>query len=590
MGLNIIINENYDLTKGENKVLKRIKDIYKDYIYDAYLYVQQSIIRDKRPDFILIDSQRGVSILEVKDWDFNFIESFDKETAVLANGKTVDSPIKQIKDYYRLVNKCVRKNDELFDLIDDNNFISKKIILTNFTDIDLQESYVGDELQDSDIDVITKNNLDNKHIEIDTFFDNRLESVNLSLDLIRKIKMSLFTEVNVISSSGEIISALDAEQEEFARKIPNGHYMVTGVPGSGKTIILLARAITALKENPDWRIKILTYTNALVKYIDNRLQKLKEIEEATNEEFGIADGINFNNISVSTVHGEFAKILNKNDIKNVDIKEYSEAILSLDIDDNYKYDYVLIDEYQDLDVDTIKACIKLCKESHSETKNIFFAGDRLQSIYADKNINWKKDLGLDMRGRSKLLKKSYRTGKYIMDLAIKFLTTNEKLKEECMKFYDYNDDIECAGYDKNKAQFLNSIDDVYKEVLYLINNKGYYPSEIMIITQKKLDLESLYNNMPSEIKNNSIIVNRENKDLLDGKIKISTIVASKGLEAKNVFFCNIDDFKESKKSMKNIYVGLTRAIENIYIHYNEDYYQKEYDTYVDTLADIIESM
>ena len=54
-----------------------------------------------------------------------------------------------------------------------------------------------------------------------------------------------------------------SKQEEFARKVPYGHYMVTGIPGSGKTVILLARAVHLIKENPNWKILILTYNKSL---------------------------------------------------------------------------------------------------------------------------------------------------------------------------------------------------------------------------------------------------------------------------------------------------------------------------------------
>lgn len=39
--------------------------------------------------------------------------------------------------------------------------------------------------------------------------------------------------------------------------------MVTGVPGSGKTVLLLARAIHLVREHPEWKIKILTYNRSL---------------------------------------------------------------------------------------------------------------------------------------------------------------------------------------------------------------------------------------------------------------------------------------------------------------------------------------
>ncbi|MGR6010886.1 hypothetical protein ACT7CV_03210 [Bacillus paranthracis] len=74
-----------------------------------------------------------------------------------------------------------------------------------------------------------------------------------------------------------------------------------------------------------------------------------------------------------------------------------------------------MDEYQDFLDDWIRLCVKSCKEhtyvnNQKETVtgiNLFLAGDRLQSIYNNSDHSW-KSLGIDMRGRSSLLKKSYR--------------------------------------------------------------------------------------------------------------------------------------------------------------------------------------
>jgi len=37
-----------------------------------------------------------------------------------------------------------------------------------------------------------------------------------------------------------------------------GHYMITGLPGSGKTVALISRAIYLARVFPDWNVLILT--------------------------------------------------------------------------------------------------------------------------------------------------------------------------------------------------------------------------------------------------------------------------------------------------------------------------------------------
>ena len=43
IGLNIIKNDVQELTVGENKLLNKLKNIYKGYDKEAYLYIQPKI-------------------------------------------------------------------------------------------------------------------------------------------------------------------------------------------------------------------------------------------------------------------------------------------------------------------------------------------------------------------------------------------------------------------------------------------------------------------------------------------------------------------------------------------------------------------
>ena len=74
-----------------------------------------------------------------------------------------------------------------------------------------------------------------------------------------------------------------------------------------------------------------------------------------------------------------------------------------------RYDYVFIDEAQDLQPVAIRLCIKLCKDP----KNVFLTADNNQSIYGG-GLSWisvAEDLKL--RGRARILRKNYRTTEQI---------------------------------------------------------------------------------------------------------------------------------------------------------------------------------
>ncbi len=74
-----------------------------------------------------------------------------------------------------------------------------------------------------------------------------------------------------------------------------------------------------------------------------------------------------------------------------------------------RYDYVFIDEAQDLQPVAIRLCIKLCRDP----KNVFLTADNNQSIYGS-GLSWVSVAeDLKLRGRAKILRRNYRTTQQI---------------------------------------------------------------------------------------------------------------------------------------------------------------------------------
>ncbi len=74
-----------------------------------------------------------------------------------------------------------------------------------------------------------------------------------------------------------------------------------------------------------------------------------------------------------------------------------------------RYDYVFIDEAQDLQPVAIRLCIKLCRNP----KNVFLTADNNQSIYGS-GLSWVSVADdLKLRGRARILRRNYRTTRQI---------------------------------------------------------------------------------------------------------------------------------------------------------------------------------
>ncbi|MGL5353611.1 MAG: UvrD-helicase domain-containing protein, partial [Clostridium sp.] len=451
MSLFISRNKNVELTKGEEKVLEVLKKAYSETESNIVIYVQGTL-STKRADFIVIDSKLGISILEVKDWSEEYIKDVNKRKVILQDNEC-ENPNMQVSGYKTILSSGIVSRD--FDI--DEEDISTVVIFTNMNEnIKVNPKY--NDLFKENTKYLFKSDL--SKLDINKIFNNSCRG--FTADDCNKIRIALFPELEIVNGELQInntqdVKALDFEQEEFAKRIPYGHYMVTGIPGSGKTIILLARAVYLIKENPNWKILIMTYNRSLAFKIKSKLDKMAENfkNDINNKD------INIDNIEVRHFHSETAlltKGIRKPDDVSLDLWFNEKIIEKASVNARPLYDAVLIDEYQDFYLNWIELCLKLCKTYEGKNgkpiKNVFLAGDRLQSIYNAKDVTW-SSIGIDMRGRSKFLKTSYRSAKQHFNLALEFLKQDKTLKSEVDKYYvDDSNDNSLYSLNNGSVEFI----------------------------------------------------------------------------------------------------------------------------------------
>lgn len=251
---------------------------------------------------------------------------------------------------------------------------------------------------------------------------------------------------------------LELEVQEIFQSIDAGrNFLLSGGAGSGKTYSLVSVIRQAILENPTAKVACMTYTNAAVKEIEER--------------------VNHKNLNVSTIHDflwdsikHFQKELkvaiialaNDEEVSRISIddanpipntyyegledgiqyKEYvrlRDGIISHDelllvanyFFDKYpklssivkdKFQFIFIDEYQD----TSKAVVDtfLTHFKKSERKNIIgFFGDAMQSIYEDGIGNLDEYKGQDADKVKEILKKQNRRNpQLVINLANKLRT------------------------------------------------------------------------------------------------------------------------------------------------------------------------
>ena len=552
MPLKLIPNDETSLTEGEKQVAQRLKKLYQSEDKEVYLYLTPRINK-LEPDFLLIDPLRGVLVLETKNWSSHYLRHINPKEVVAIDGKKYHNPTFRTNQYFNTVKSLFSTDITLMDEELELTFnLYAYVIFTSIKSEHIKNKELFNQYPTS---AIYEDEI--KSLTLKKLFPKKEKNITaLQVAVIRGI---IFPEIQLQVEAhheiDQIIKTLDIEQELFAKRVPVGHYLISGVPGSGKTVVLIARAIHLLKQNPSWKIAIVTYNKSLTHKINRRL-------DALNHSLYLND-IDLSKIEVSTFH-KFALSVSKIKVpykatQTFWEEELAEKALQLVI---ATYDAILVDEYQDFRNSWLKVCIASLKKhkdaKNEEQVNLFLAGDRLQSIYNPTAINWNKDIGLDMRGRSKIFKQSYRAGKEHLEFSLKYLMTDSSLKSEVERFYDGSDAISSETENKESLFFIEGqFEEVVKQIGELLT-KGYNFSDILILVNTWKEARRFYTYLPPYLKENAKVL----KDVEDGIMNITTYHSSKGLENKIAMLLNIDTIHEKKL----LYVGTTRASEKIYLH------------------------
>ena len=183
----------------------------------------------------------------------------------------------------------------------------------------------------------------------------------------------------VIKETDTDLAVLDLRQERNARAIGDGHRIVYGVAGSGKTVLLIARA-KLLSEDPEKRILMLCYNRLLASHLAMSLRNCGKVKVLTFHGWVRRNGIEFSPEENDEAFGE--RLLVK---------------LQSGSGDRGRFYAVLIDEAQDWPSPWFQ-CAKLALRE-PEGGDLLIVGDGSQSLYRSRTFSW-KDAGVHAAGRT----------------------------------------------------------------------------------------------------------------------------------------------------------------------------------------------
>jgi len=605
------------VTAGERLLFATLKE----HLPDDYIVYYEPRIFGRCPDFVVIGPDLGMLVLEVKDYtESTLYELFPEEWRIYNKQgelSTVINPLHQARNYaFRIASKL--KKDKSLVQLDGAYRGNLKfrfgfgVVLTQMREMHIVKHQLHRVIEPQFM--LTRDDIDTDREGFDgTALLERMldmftvpfhEKQMLGEDDIKAIRYHLFPEVRISAEykppvhhddqlllSLHNLQAMDLHQESLARQLGDKNRLIRGVAGSGKTLILSARARLLSKEHPDWKILVLCYGIPLSRVLKSMIHNMMEEPEdlfdfaAMSAEESGNEVAKKHNIETATFHEWLKNTLRIPDAGIEPLLEkvkLGEAILPT-------YDAILIDEGQDFEPSWLEL---LSKVLNPETQSLLLVEDKAQNIFRRKS-SLSSSTGLDFRGRSKILSINYRNTAQIVNFAWDFYRTHSALKDR-VKEGSSVDGVEiippqstkrkgpepiikqCANFNEEAAWVARAIRKLHDEkkvpyaeiaILYRVRNNYSYS----YVDRLRKELNRL------EIPHDWIAENTAAKRAYDRgaeKVKLSTIDSSKGLDFRAVFIVNVESMpfkleENVEREVSLFYIGMTRAMEWLVLSYCE---------------------
>lgn len=439
-------------TSGERRLAERLdKKLEDDYICWFNIPVGPKALQ---PDFVILHPQRGLLVLEVKDWKLETIQSMDRGTAkIFADGmlKTVRNPLMQARAYALEVVVALQKDSALKHPVGSphagglimpygwgvvmTRITRKQFEMTNLAEVlDPQRVIFQDEMIESIDEEVFQQSLWNMF--------HHVFPCKLTLPQIDRVRYHLYPEVRVNTQPGQfglfaddaaplpsLIKVMDLQQEQLARSLGDGHRVIHGAAGSGKTMILGYRC-AHLAQASSKPILVLCYNKSLAGRLDQVMAERGLSEKVTVRNFHAwcRDMLMAFNIDLPVRQGnidDFMEEMVEQTIRGVDRGLIPRA----------QYAAVLIDEGHDFQPEWFKLVVQMVDP---DTNSLLVLYDDAQSIYRGKNSRNGMDfsfasVGVQAQGRTTILRLNYRNTVEVLSVArafaVELLTARDAIED-----------------------------------------------------------------------------------------------------------------------------------------------------------------
>jgi len=589
------------MTTGEKRVAQRLVEK----LEDDYLCWYNVPVGSKAlyPDFIILNPRRGLLVLEVKDWRLDSINSIDKYFVLhmTSNGLKQDkNPLMQARGYACAIADMLQRDAKL--RVCEGTFQGKLvmpwgygIVLTNITRAQFNSTDLGDVLEPDRVickdEMIESVDSEEFQSRLWRMFTVEFSHV-LTMPEIERIRWHLFPEIRVeahqLSLLGndseettmkdafpDLIRIMDLQQEQLARSLGEGHRVIHGTAGSGKTMILVYRAeyLARVLQKP---ILVLCFNISLA----SRLEQLMA-EKGLSEQ-----------VSVRHFHGWCKDQLKLYHVplpeqSNGDRHEFFAQMVTSVISGVERgqippaqYGAVLIDEGHDFEAAWLKLLSQMVDPQHNSLLLLY---DDAQSIYGSTRRPKFSfaSLGIQARGRTSIMRVNYRNTAEVLAVAYEFA-------KEVFDPHEADEDSipvvapESAGRHgvipliSHHLNLKTELDHII-ECFHQYHDEGIAWREMAVIYRVNFMGEEAADRFQrADIPVEWLQKSNQSRhfDSSSDSVKVMTLHSSKGLEfpvvaIPGIGFMPWKDLDPAAEA-RLLYVGMTRAMEHLVMTYHSE--------------------
>ena len=347
----------------------------------------------------------------------------------------------------------------------------------------------------------------------------------------------------------QMIKLTDEQYDVLDITDDNPNVVISGVAGTGKSLLAIELAKRTAAKNK--KVLYICFNKNMASYAKTSIG-------------------NNDNITVCTLHKLILSMLGQGNLFNSSVVELCQYFISNKTDTEPLYDYVVIDEGQDL------LCLPLFDVLDSITVGGLTKGK--WTIFLDPNQN--------IFNKSEEYEFAMDYLRDVVKPTMFSLKTNCRNTEQIARRTSALTLVPPAKYLKIKGPIVNTkafgdkreFVKLFREDLMSLLSFGVSAKDIVILSKYKKE-NSLLNDLDS-VCNMSINECEDVTSFNPKSINYFTIQSYKGLESEYVFLIDIDGFESSDNRRLN-YVGMSRAKIRLSIFYNiqlSDEYENTLDT------------